>query len=323
MADTPNAGVELSSLVVFQMINHSRDSWPELAVGSLLGMERDDGILEITGSFPTLTSADLEPNEDLEQVSQQYQKGMMHCLREVNVDHMSLGWYTSSLMGSYLNDVTIETQYQYQSTLKNGTVLLIYDPVKTSQQGVLSIRALRLTAAFMELYKTQGFTKEGMSKSGLAYNGIYEEVPVVIHNLQLITAYLADLDDTANDASFDRLDLSTNGYLEKNLEYVTDCLDDLAGEQGKLQYFQRNLQRQMAQQSAWVQKRKAENLSRKANGEEPLPETDPNNPIFKPLPEPPRLESLLIENHVELFCNQLNRFAAQSLAKIHLAETLL
>ncbi|GJY14582.1 hypothetical protein Tco_0385004, partial [Tanacetum coccineum] len=48
---------------------------------------------------------------------------------------------------------------------------------------------------------------------------------------------------------------------------------------------------QQAQQQTWFQKRRSENLARKAAGEEPLAEEDPSNPIFKPLPEPPRLDS--------------------------------
>lgn len=45
---------------------------------------------------------------------------------------------------------------------------------------------------------------------------------------------------------------------------------------------------------------------RKAAGEEPLPETDPTNPIFKPIPEPSRIESYLITNQVAHFSQQLN-----------------
>lgn len=49
-------------------------------------------------------------------------------------------------------------------------------------------------------------------------------------------------------------------------------------------------------------------MARKAAGEEPLPEEDPSNPVFKPLPEPSRLESFLITNQISNYCNQINGY---------------
>ena len=46
----------------------------------------------------------------------------------------------------------------------------------------------------------------------------------------------------------------------------------------------------------------------KATGEEPLPEEDPSNPIFKPIPEPSRLDSFLITNQIANYCNQINGY---------------
>ena len=51
-------------------------------------------------------------------------------------------------------------------------------------------------------------------------------------------------------------------------------------------------------------------MARKAAGEEPLPEEDPANPIFKPLPEPSRLDSYLITNQIGNYCNQINGYDA-------------
>lgn len=53
---------------------------------------------------------------------------------------------------------------------------------------------------------------------------------------------------------------------------------------------------------------RAENMSRKAAGEEPLAEEDPSNPIFKPIPEPSRLDSFLITNQIANYCNQINGY---------------
>lgn len=317
--------VEISGLVVLKLIQHCRDRLPELVTGQLLGLDRRDeagaSILEVTNCFPYFNQEDADDSGEAQIGGAEYQYEYMRCLREVNADYNAVGWYSSALMGSFLNESTIETQFKFQDSIKKS-ILLVYDPLRTSQ-GVLSLRAFRLSAAFIELYKTQTFTKESISRVGLSFDEIYQEIPVKIQNTHLANALLIELEDGVTaDSEFDRLELSGTAYVEKHVEYVIDCLDDLSAEQGKFQYYQRNLQRQQAQQAALIQKRKAENLTRKANGEEPLPETDPNNPIFKPLPEPLRLDSLLIENHVDLFCDQINRFSSQSLAKLHLFSGL-
>lgn len=55
---------------------------------------------------------------------------------------------------------------------------------------------------------------------------------------------------------------------------------------------------------------RAENMARKAAGEELLPEEDPLNPIFKPIPEPSRLDSFLITNQIANYCNQINGYVS-------------
>ena len=52
----------------------------------------------------------------------------------------------------------IETQFNYQSTIKKS-VVLIYDPMKTSQ-GALALQAFRLSDVFMKVYKERTFSKE-------------------------------------------------------------------------------------------------------------------------------------------------------------------
>lgn len=49
-------------------------------------------------------------------------------------------------------------------------------------------------------------------------------------------------------------------------------------------------------------------MARRTAGEDPLPEEDPSNPVFKPLPEPSRLDSFLITNQISNYCNQINAY---------------
>ncbi|XP_059287241.1 eukaryotic translation initiation factor 3 subunit H-like [Lycium ferocissimum] len=129
-------------------------------------------------------------------------------------------------------------------------------------------------------------------------------------------------DTPVTQCDYERLQLSTNPYLERNVEFLIECMDDLSMEQQKFQFYYRNLSRQQAQQQAWLQKRRAENMARKAAGEELLPEEDPSNPAFKPIPEPSRLDSFLITNQIANYCNQINGVAGQSFSRLYLMKAL-
>jgi len=322
-------------LVVLKIIKHCKENLPELATGQLLGLDVDEDVLEVTNCFPfpasqhgnSLLNQQENTNDEevdasasaTENLGAEYQIEMMRCLREVNVDNNCVGWYSSTYMGTFLNESAIETQYNYQERIKKS-VVLIYDPVKTAQ-GVLSLKAYRLTQPFLELYRQQTFTKQSLAKANMTFNEIFEEVPIRISNSLLVKAFLFELTESKTmDSEFERLDLATNSFLEKNLECLIECLDDLSTEQNKLQFYQRNVQRQQVHQNAWLLKRKQENQVRKMNGEELLPEEDPTNPMFKPIAEPSRLDSLLITNQINNYCKQINDFSGNSFAKLFLAH---
>nr|XP_024364986.1 eukaryotic translation initiation factor 3 subunit H-like [Physcomitrium patens]XP_024364987.1 eukaryotic translation initiation factor 3 subunit H-like [Physcomitrium patens]XP_024364988.1 eukaryotic translation initiation factor 3 subunit H-like [Physcomitrium patens] len=106
--------------------------------------------------------------------------------------------YQSTYMGSFQTVELIETLMNYQENIKR-CVCIIYDPLRSSQ-GVLALKALKLAEGFMELYCTQNF--------------FWGEVS------------LSDLQ-----CDFDRLVLSTNPFMEKNLKFLIMCMDDLSMEQ--------------------------------------------------------------------------------------------
>jgi len=296
--------VQIDGLVILKIIKHCQDHLPDCVTGQLLGLDVDT-TLEVTNCFPFPARID-DQEEENDEAGAEYQRDMMRCLREVNVDNNTVGWYTATYLGSFLSEAMIETQYNYQATIKK-CVVLVFDPLKTSQ-GLLSLEAYRLTQPFMELYKSQAtktFTKESFEEAGLTFNDIFEQIPIKIHNSYLINALLYDMKDTdATSATFERLNLSSNPFLEKNLEFINECLDDLSTEQTKYQLYLRNVQRQM---HAYMQKKKAE-----GEDEEDIAQQ------FKSIPQPNRLESLLITNQINNYCEQINTFVGPAFAKMFL-----
>eukprot|EP00252_Welwitschia_mirabilis_P014640 TRINITY_DN3220_c0_g1_i1.p1 TRINITY_DN3220_c0_g1~~TRINITY_DN3220_c0_g1_i1.p1 ORF type:complete len:344 (-),score=60.94 TRINITY_DN3220_c0_g1_i1:440-1471(-) len=312
--------VQIDGLVVLKIIKHCKECMPSLVTGQLLGLDIGT-VLEVTNCFP-FPSRGADEEDEAEADGANYQLEMMRCLREVNVDNNTVGWYQSTYMGSFQTVELIETFMNYQENIKR-CVCIIYDPQR-STQGVLAMKALKLQDSFMELFKTNEFTGEKLREKNLTWVDIFEEIPVKISNSVLVSSIMSDLEPDApvSQGDFDRLVLSTNPYLEENIEFLIECMDDLTVEQQKFQYYYRNLSRQQAQQQAWLQKRRADNLARKAAGEEPLPEEDPTNPVFKPIPEPSRLESYLIVNHAANYCDQIKGFSGQSFSKLYLMDAL-
>jgi translation initiation factor 3 subunit H len=155
--------------VVMKLVKHSQQTFPTVATGSLVGMEKN-GTLEITNSFPfpvvdapaqdghqdSSSSAAAAPRA---KANVDYQKNMIKLLQEVNVDANNVGWYTSTSMGNFINVNTIENQFFFQKEMNEKTVALVHD-VSRSSQGSLSLHAFRLSPQFMAAYKEGKFTTE-------------------------------------------------------------------------------------------------------------------------------------------------------------------
>ncbi|PPS01480.1 hypothetical protein GOBAR_AA19199 [Gossypium barbadense] len=151
---SPLRVVQIEGLVILKIIKHCKEFSPALVTGQLLGL--DVGIvLEVTNCFPFPIR---EEDEEIEADGANYQLEMMRCLREVNVDNNTVGWYQSTILGSYQTVELIETFMNYQENIRR-CVCIIYDPSR-SNQGVLALKALKLSDSFMELYRANSFTGE-------------------------------------------------------------------------------------------------------------------------------------------------------------------
>eukprot|EP00327_Prymnesium_parvum_P043981 CAMPEP_0205853806 /NCGR_PEP_ID=MMETSP1083-20121108/1746_1 /ASSEMBLY_ACC=CAM_ASM_000430 /TAXON_ID=97485 /ORGANISM="Prymnesium parvum, Strain Texoma1" /LENGTH=333 /DNA_ID=CAMNT_0053215095 /DNA_START=12 /DNA_END=1013 /DNA_ORIENTATION=+ len=317
--------VELDSLVVLKIIQHCQEALPAFVTGQLLGLDIGR-TLEVTNCFPFPRKdegeqrGDDEPDDD----GAEYQMEMMRCLREVNVDNNTVGWYQSTYFSSFIDESCID-QFNYQENIKN-CVVLIYDPSRTRAAG-LALRAFRLTEMFMSLYKDGKISFESLSGASRSNGEVFHELPIKVRNSHLSSALLLELQGecgiNANASDFDRLELHTNPFLEKQMQLLIESIDDLQVESQKLQHYERYAQRQKAAQQQYLQKKKMEAQARAQKGEEPLPEEDlSQNNLFKPLAPPSRLESLLISNQMQAYCKQITQFSGQSFAKLFLMQSL-
>lgn len=302
--------VQIDGLAVLKIAKHCKDALPSMVAGSLLGLDQK-GVLEVTHSFPLPLAKTSEDGEggasEAAADGHEYQMEMMQNLRDVNIDNNSVGWYQSVFLGTYNITNVIENQLQYQENLSDNTVVILYDPIQTAN-GTLTIKAFRLSEAFVKIQRER-------SNEFISPRAILEELPVRIRNPGLINALMFDLDRSKmiSNCDFERLDLSTNPFLEKNLEYLCEWVDDLAQEQNKFQYYARAAARQK-----W--KKRQENEERRQAGEAPLPE-EPDL-AWRMQNQPPRMQSLLIANQIDKYCSQMHHFAGASFGKLFLAGSL-
>jgi translation initiation factor 3 subunit H len=329
-ADAPVTSVKLEGLAALKIIKHCQESLPTMVTGSLLGLMIEDGCLEITHAFPfpeplddnrgdiIKTGHDDDYNaktiddEAAALDGHEYQLEMMKMLREVNVDNNCVGWYQSMYLGTHSTMSLLENQLAYQADLSPNAVVILYDPMQTAH-GQLVLKCYRLTDEAVRLRMTG---KNNFIKPA----NIFQEVPVTLNNPGLIRALLRDMGDglhgsycgaktTGADTTFDRLDLSTNPYLEKHLEFLCSWVDDLAAEQYKFQHYTRGLRNNVDNRNAKGRKAKEELA---AAIEEGWARND----------APRRLESLLMTNQIKTYCDQVEKFAGGGFGKLYLTKGL-
>ncbi len=76
-----------------------------------------------------------------------------------------------------------------------------------------------------------------------------------MHNSLLVNALMLQLQETYRPTSFDQLELTNDPFLEKNLEFMLECVEDIGQEQYKFQQHQRLVQRQQQQLQSYLNKR--------------------------------------------------------------------
>lgn len=106
--------------MVLKIIKHCQEALPSFVTGQLLGLDIGR-TLEVTNCFPFPNKNDdaAAPagaaEEDGDEDGAEYQMHMMQCLREVNVDNNTVGWYQSTYFSSFIDDSCIDTQFNYQA----------------------------------------------------------------------------------------------------------------------------------------------------------------------------------------------------------------
>lgn len=299
-----------------KMVKHCHEesaSNMELAQGALLGLVVDKR-LEITNCFPFPKSSDESMDEE------EYQLAMMRRLRRVNVDHFHVGWYQSSDVGNFLSLPLLESQFHYQTSIEES-VVVIYDTQK-SARGFLTLKAYRLTPQAIAMYKEGEFTPDALRQLKVSYENLFVEVPIVIKNSALTNIMMSELGELVPEEQGKHfLDLGTASVMESHLRSLMERVDELNQEATKFNKYQQSVGRQEIEKQRMLAKQAQDNASRVQKGEPPLPEEDITK-LFRPVPVPPRLNSMIVSGQINTYSQHISQFCSQSLAKLYMTQAL-
>ncbi|SJL05678.1 related to Eukaryotic translation initiation factor 3 subunit H [Armillaria ostoyae] len=330
-ADIPLTCVQLDGMVVSKILKHAREAPATSAHGLLLGLDLD-GTLEVSNSFP-LPHHSGDEDDKSSKFAARYQASMLRSLKEVQADDSVVGFYQATTLGAFFHQSLVDTQAIHYDKLRHGGIVVVHDITQTAR-GNASFRAFRLTATFLDAYKTSNFNTASLVSHRLTFSTIMEEVPLKIRTNPLLSSFLGSLSerhpttlsnsppyaaaDSALPPSFSVLDLGSAG-LTKNLEQIAEALDSYRTEEGNLAYLSRQIARERSRADNYVMKRKEENIARVAQGQAPLPEEDVTR-LFKIPAEPSRLESLLLLGQVDAYAKSLAGTASNGLVKMYAAR---
>ena len=237
--------VELDAHAALKIIKFSRESKLGLS-GALLGVETE-GRLVITNSYPLpkLSIPQNEYREDYEisaEIEKQREVGkrLMEYMQMISEDSTTVGWYQSSLMGDYINDVTLQSQYQLQTQYPR-CVCLIFE-VSLADQSLKCFKAIRLTSFAMKTLSVQpeGFTgarltEQDLAKVGMRLEALFEEVPIVMRRAHLFQQFMAqEYPRQALHINSGILQIFPEKYAISHMMYLNGYLSGLVHEQGRM-----------------------------------------------------------------------------------------
>ncbi len=313
MSDAPSerkASVELESVQInavsmLKIINNCTEKQPEVATGWLMGL--DVGArLEVTAAIPKLNGTEKEKEE--------YRKAAFLHLDQYNGDNYIVGWYLSAFRDEWIDEHSVKGQYSYQKE-NPASVLIVYDPF--SKKNSLSLRAYRLTGAFMKFFEKRNLSHVNFTKFGVDSGNIFEELPIKVLSSSLAAAFLYDAGGKAQYATnFERLEMGSDKEFQQNMDSLGNGVDVLTQDANSFSWNQMQVGKAKKAQEAKRAKQAALSKAAGKAGEKEKKVT------YKRLPYLQRLDAFLTSFKIDQYNKRLKGDISQSLFKVFEASVL-
>lgn len=277
-----------------------------------------------------------------------YTADMVRMLQDVNADANPVGLYQGCFLGAFLNSTVVEGLAAITGLMERGGasgrgkgVLIVHD-LAQSAQGNTSVKAYRLSPAFVDAHRKGKFHTQSLIDHKLTFANILVEIPVTFRNTALLDAFLSSISTpspagpsivepkmsellrdpptAALGPSYTSLNLALEPVLASSLESTLEIMEEHAAEAGNVGFQARQLGREKAKAEAYLARKKAENAVRESQGLSALPIEDVNR-LFKIPAEPSRLESTLLLGQIDSAAKRLAETAAIGVVQLNAAKT--
>lgn len=301
--EAPTAtSIEIEGSVLLSVVRHTSENYPSLYSGSLLGFEDDNGSIDITHAYPFPYPDQYEGGSLRSRSGNKYQQEILEALKSLGLGVEFQGWFQSTISGNFITSLLIEALAQQQLTNKNAFIL-IHNMASIGK--AVELKAVRLSENFLSTYLDGKWKTKDLENHKLSFLNIFDEIPVKIHNQELVNLYLADTKPSVTSNEFDNLNFSSNSNITTQLlENLYSQIDSFNFDQTNFNYYQRQLQKEHTRILQWKQARKNENAERAKVGESEL---DPEEwqTLFKLPAGPSRLNNTLYSRAIDEFADDI------------------
>lgn len=331
--------VHIEGSAVLRIMKHSAKHAPNPASGPIMGVDGPDGVLSISHVFPFSAGDFYERFAQKGKTDQNYKQELADQLKAVGYAAQFVGWFQSSTLLKFFNKSINDALLNAQLNDNPNCILLVHDPSKVAK-GVLAIRAFRLCESYIKAYLDNDSTckldKKTVSDYDLTLSNYLEELPVFIHNSQLVSLYLNKLDvqaaqpvdvlDVNNLISMPRKKaLSTYDVLAmhdidaSNTSKFVEVLDLYNQDLNRLNSVQRLYSRDLAKIEQW--KQSVKDNGGLFEGKEVDIENDWKSALKFPLAS--RHENFFLSTTVDGYCGDLETSGVADLIKGFTIKTAL
>ena len=240
--------VSFSPVAVLRIAKHSESAVASgtTVSGCLVGLDSESGSLEVTNVFlhPAKGAADFQPQQTEEaaatavttgaeaaaaSAAATYQAEAIRLMKTANLDGNIVGWFQTSSLSSFVNEATVEIQFDYQSKNRNS-VIVVADP----SFGTCPVKAFRLTEEYMAFHKAMR-ERQSQGPSTLITGGpvtfntgsmsVFQEVEIKVDLSILDEAFLFENRDRLASAYHKGSD---SGSVTSTMQLLMECVEDLA-----------------------------------------------------------------------------------------------
>ncbi|KAK6205640.1 eukaryotic translation initiation factor [Scheffersomyces amazonensis] len=308
--------INVESSVLLSLIRHTSENYPSLFSGTLLGFEDDEGSIDITHVYPFPYPDQYEGGSFKSRSGAKYQDEILESLKKLGYGVEFQGWFQSTVSGNFVTTQLIEGLAQQQLLNKNSFII-IHNLSSINKE--VELKALRLSEGFIGAYLDGKWKSKDLESNKISYLNIFDELPINIHNQNLINLYLSNLQDStttvANTNEFEVVNLSSNQNVTAQLlESLYSQVDSYNYDQNNFNYYQRQNQKEVSKVTQWKQQRKLENLERAKRGESEL---DPEEwkSIFRFPSEPSRYNNILHSHAIDVLADDILKKCEEDLTK--------